>query len=99
MLQPQTCNISSSPLATLAEDDRLQVFFLLYEASAEDIKFTKSLDREKNAFDRLIDHKKRMPTSLPTFNNFSTQEMQQACGGVRVEHYLIKHTIPPHSAS
>ena len=82
MLQPQTCNIRSSPSATLAEDDRLQVFFLLYEASAEDIKFTKSLDREKNAFDRLIDHKKRMPTSLPTFNNFSTQEMQQACGGV-----------------
>ena len=69
-------------LTELSEEDRLQVFFLLYEASAEDFNFTKSLEREKDAFEKLIDHKKRMPTSLPTFNNFSTQEMQQACGGV-----------------
>ncbi|KAL7537241.1 hypothetical protein ACHAXR_007684, partial [Thalassiosira sp. AJA248-18] len=72
----------ATPSATLTEEDRLQVFFLLYEASAEDINFSKTLDREKEAFDKLIDHKKRMPIMLPTFNNFSTQEMQQSCGGV-----------------
>mmetsp|Transcript_22331 Transcript_22331/g.54087 ORF Transcript_22331/g.54087 Transcript_22331/m.54087 type:complete len:1112 (+) Transcript_22331:42-3377(+) len=74
--------IGESSSATLAEKERLQVFFLLYQASAEEINFLKSLEREKEAFKKLIDHKKRMPTSLPTFNNFSTQEMQQACGGV-----------------
>ena len=67
--------------APLAEEDRLQVSFLLYEASADDTTFLRSLDRERVAFDKLIEHKKRMPTSLPTFNNFSTQEMQQARGG------------------
>jgi DNA excision repair protein ERCC-4 len=66
----------------LPEEDRLEVFFLLYEASAEDINFLSSLDREKDAFDNLIEHKKRMPTSMSSMNNFScTQEMQQACGG------------------
>ena len=66
---------------SLAEQDRLKVFFLLYEASAEETNFLKSLEKEKYAFERLIDHKKRMPYSLPTFNNFSTQEMQHANGG------------------
>mmetsp|Transcript_5998 Transcript_5998/g.10525 ORF Transcript_5998/g.10525 Transcript_5998/m.10525 type:complete len:666 (-) Transcript_5998:26-2023(-) len=74
-------NAHVTPSTPLAEEDRLQVFFLLYESSAEDINFLKSLEREKVAFDKLIEHKKRMPTSLPTFNHFSTQEMQQACGG------------------
>ncbi len=46
------------------------------------INFLSSLDREKDAFDNLIEHKKRMPTSMSSMNNFScTQEMQQACGG------------------
>lgn len=73
---------STSFVATLAEEDRLQVFFLLYESSAEDINFLKTLEREKASFDTLIEHKKRMPTSLPSFNNFSTQEMQQSLGGM-----------------
>ena len=74
--------IYSNSLHALDESsDRLQVFFLLYEASAEESSFLQALDREKNAVERLIDHKKRMPYSLPTFNNFSTQEMQQAGGG------------------
>jgi len=64
------------------DDNRLRVFFLLYEASAEETNFLKSLEREQNAFERLIDHKKRMPHFLPSFNNFSTQEMQHANGGV-----------------
>ncbi|KAL7469107.1 hypothetical protein ACHAXS_009356 [Conticribra weissflogii] len=72
------CRTSS---VTPDEDNRLKVFFLLYEASAEETNFLKSLEREQNAFERLIDHKKRMPHSLPSFNNFSTQEMQHAYGG------------------
>lgn len=76
-----TNDSGTSNSTKLPEEDRLQVFFLLYEASAEDINFLSSLDREKEAFDTLIEHKKRMPTSI-TMNNFSsTQEIQQACGG------------------
>ena len=78
-MKPNNLGISPSP--TLAEEDRLQVFFLLYQHCAEEYNFTRSLEKEKDAFDRLIEHKKRMPTQLPTFNNFTTQEMQQACGG------------------
>jgi DNA excision repair protein ERCC-4 len=62
--------------------DKLQVFFLVYESSAEESSFLQALDSEKRAFDRLIDHQRRMPSVLPTFNNFSTQEMQLANGGV-----------------
>ncbi|KAL7515474.1 hypothetical protein ACHAXN_012795 [Cyclotella atomus] len=61
--------------------DKLQVFFLLYESSAEESSFLQTLDREKKAFDKLIDHQKRMLSAMPTFNNFTTQEMQQARGG------------------
>jgi len=75
-------DVHASSSTSLPEEDRLQVFFLLYDSSAEDINFLKLLEREKEAFDKLIDHQKRMPTIMPTFNNFSTQEMQQACGGV-----------------
>jgi DNA excision repair protein ERCC-4 len=77
MYNSAPCNSTKVP-----EEERLQVFFLLYEASAEDINFLSSLDREKKAFDTLIEHKKRMPTSMSSMNDFSsTQEMQQACGG------------------
>ncbi len=77
-----TNNSGTSKSTKLPEDDRLEVFFLLYEASAEDINFLSFLDREKDAFDTLIEHKKRMPTSMSSMNSFSsTQEMQQACGG------------------
>lgn len=77
-----TNDSGTSKSTKIPEEDRLEVFFLLYEASAEDINFLSSLDREKDAFDNLIEHKKRMPTSMSSMNNFScTQEMQQACGG------------------
>jgi DNA excision repair protein ERCC-4 len=63
------------------EKKRLQVFFLLYESCAEEISFTKALERETEAFNRLIDFKKRMPSLVSAFNSFSTQEMQQSHGG------------------
>lgn len=70
------------PSSEISKEVSLQVYFLLYENSAEDSNFLSSLEREKEAFDRLIEHTKRMPTSLPSLCTFSTQEMQQSGGGV-----------------
>lgn len=75
-------NSITSSSTELSTEDRLQVYFLLYEASAEDSNFLTSLEREKEAFDRLIEHTKRMPTTLPAFGTFSTQEMLLSSGGV-----------------
>lgn len=74
--------IYSNSIQAIDESMKLDVFFLLYESSAEESSFLQTLDREKKSFDRLIDHQKRMPSVLPTFNNFTTQEMQVARGGV-----------------
>jgi DNA excision repair protein ERCC-4 len=57
-------------------DDRMQIFFLIFAASAEQKNFTKSLEREQNAFERLIHHKKTMPP--PVLHVEGTQEMQIA---------------------
>ena len=79
----RSLEIYSNSIQAMDESiDQLQVFFLLYESSAEESSFLQILDREKKAFDRLIEHQKRMPSAMPTFNNFSTQEMQLARGGV-----------------
>ncbi len=80
----RTLEIYANTMASTSEDEkkRLQVFFLLYESCAEEIGFTKMLERESDAFNRLIDYKKRMPSLVSTFNTFSTQEMQQSHGGV-----------------
>lgn len=65
--------------SSLQPDDheRIRVFFMMFEASAEEKTFRKALEREQNAFERLIHHKKIM---APTFNTLAgtTQEMQQA---------------------
>ncbi len=39
----------------------LRVYFMLFEASAEEKNYLKSLQREQNALERLIQHKKSMP--------------------------------------
>ncbi|KAG7367621.1 ERCC4 domain containing protein [Nitzschia inconspicua] len=54
----------------------LKVYFMMFEASAEEKVFLKALQREKNAFERLIHHKKTMPP--PVLRVEGTQEMQQA---------------------
>lgn len=56
--------------------DPVRVFFLMYEASAEEKNFKKALEREQNAFERLIHHKKTMPP--PALQSLDTQEMRQA---------------------
>ena len=79
-MKPQNTGVSSQ--IAMSEEDWLQVFFLLYEASFEDVNFLKSLEREEESFDKLIDHEMRMPSVMPFFNNFSTQEMQRSRGRV-----------------
>jgi DNA excision repair protein ERCC-4 len=59
------------------ESDPIKVFFLMFEASAEEKNFVKSLEREQDSFERLIHHKKTMPTPVSQSLR-STQEMQQA---------------------
>jgi DNA excision repair protein ERCC-4 len=59
------------------DEERLRVYFMLFEASAEEKTFLKSLEREQNAFERLIHHKKTMPLPVHTLAG-TTQEMQQA---------------------
>eukprot|EP00934_Nitzschia_sp_Nitz4_P000873 Nitzschia sp. Nitz4//scaffold227_size32659//1084//3924//NITZ4_007893-RA/size32659-processed-gene-0.0-mRNA-1//1//CDS//3329542779//873//frame0 len=59
-----------------SEEEILQVYFLMYEASSEQKVFQKSLEREQSAFVRLIHHKKTMPP--PALHIEGTQEMQEA---------------------
>ncbi len=58
------------------DSDRLKLYLLSFDASAEQKIFHKSLEREKSAFVRLIHHKKTMPP--PVLRVEGTQEMQQA---------------------
>jgi DNA excision repair protein ERCC-4 len=66
--------------AALSEgrNDPIRVFFLIFEASAEEKSFKKLLEREQSAFERLIHHKKTMPP--PSLHTLESQEMQQATG-------------------
>ena len=57
---------------------RLHVFLILFEASAEEKKFLKTLEREQQSFQRLIQHKKNMAVSLFTLGATMTQEMHMA---------------------
>ena len=57
---------------------RLHVFLILFEASAEEKKFLKTLEREQQSFQRLIQHKKNMSVSLFTLGATMTQEMHMA---------------------
>jgi DNA excision repair protein ERCC-4 len=61
------------------DQERIRVFFTLFEASAEEKTFRKALEREANSFERLIHHKKTMPPPINTLTG-TTQEMQQATG-------------------
>jgi DNA excision repair protein ERCC-4 len=66
---------------------------MMFEASAEEKTFRKALEREQNAFERLIHHKKIM---APTFNTLAgtTQEMQQAMATGSVGGTYAGGTLP-----
>lgn len=59
----------------------IRVFFMLFQASAEEKSFKLALEREKNAFEKLIHHKRTMPVPLNTLAA-TTQEMQLALDNV-----------------
>jgi len=63
------------------DQNRLRVFFLLFEESSEEKLFVSSLEREQNAFEKLIQHKKSMALPLQMMGATTTQEMQQAMSG------------------
>ncbi|CAB9521783.1 DNA repair endonuclease XPF [Seminavis robusta] len=65
-----------SSLSSASREDPMRIFFLIFEASAEEKTFTKALEKEQNAFERLIHHKKTMPP--PALQTLESQEMQQA---------------------
>ncbi|KAL3914926.1 MAG: hypothetical protein SGILL_005883 [Bacillariaceae sp.] len=66
------------------QQPRLKVYFLMYEASAEQKAFYQSLEKEKGAFERLIHYKQRNNNSggalVQHTASATTQEMQQAVG-------------------
>jgi DNA excision repair protein ERCC-4 len=81
-----------SALSSRDDEDRLKVYFLVFEASAEQKNFMKSLEREQNAFERLIHHKKTMPP--PVLRVEGTQEMQQALATGSVAGTYQNGTLP-----
>jgi DNA excision repair protein ERCC-4 len=60
-----------------SDPPRLKVYFTLFEHSAEEKVFMKSLEREQNAFEKLIMHMKSMPLMVNTMTGM-TQELQQS---------------------
>ncbi len=61
--------------------DRMKVYFMLYDASSEEKNFVRALDREQNAFQLLIQHKKTMALPVNMLGPWTTQEMQLATVG------------------
>jgi DNA excision repair protein ERCC-4 len=74
------------------EGERLKVYILIFSASAEDKVFKKSLEREQNAFERLIHHKQTMPP--PVLSNEGTQELQQAAAAGAMGGTYAGGTLP-----
>ena len=58
--------------------ERLRVYFMLFEKSSEEKNYLKALEREQNAFERLIQHKKTMALPVNMLGPWTTQEMQLA---------------------
>lgn len=79
-------------LNTSEHAKRLQVYFLMFAASSEQKVFVKALEREQNAFERLIQHKKTMPP--PVLRVEGTQEMQQALANGSVAGTYQNGTLP-----
>ena len=57
---------------------KLSVYFMLFESSAEEKTYLKALEREQVAFEKLIQHKKNMAIPVNMIGPWTTQEMQNA---------------------
>lgn len=88
----RTLEIHAAVNPSTSEDDRLRIYLLMYEASAEQKVFQKTLEREQSAFVRLIHHKKTMPP--PVLHVEGTQEMQQAMKNGSVGSTYADGTLP-----
>lgn len=55
--------------------ERLKLYFLIFQGSAEQKSFSASIQREQSAFERLIRHKQSMPP--PVLSGEGSPEMQQ----------------------
>lgn len=73
--------------------EKLRVFFMLFEASAEEKTFMRTLEREQGAFERLIQHKKTMPLPVNMLAG-TTQEMQQAMSNGQVAGSYASGSLP-----
>jgi DNA excision repair protein ERCC-4 len=73
-------------------EERMKIYFLIFAASAEQKNFAKSLEREQNAFERLIHHKQTMPP--PILRVEGTQEMQLAMATGTVAGTYNDGTLP-----
>jgi len=71
-----------SACSILPDENRLHVYFMLFEASSEEKNYLKALEREQNAFERLIQHKKTMSLPLNVMGPYTTQEILEAGPGV-----------------
>ena len=58
---------------------KCRVYFMVFKNSSEERCFLQSLEREQNAFERLIDHKRTMPLPVRVLGG-TTQEIMQAQG-------------------
>jgi len=70
-----TCSTSSTD-NNKNDEDSLFVYFMVYADSSEEMSYMKSIEREKNAFDRLIEHKRTMCVPTYTLDSNATQMMQ-----------------------
>ena len=59
----------------------IHVYFMMFESSSEEKNYLRALEREQNAFERLIQHRKTMPLPVNTIGPLLTQEIQLAGGG------------------
>ncbi len=68
-------------------EERLRVYFMLFEKSSEEKNYLRALEREQNAFEKLIQHKKTMALPVNMLGPWTTQEMQLANGNGVVGSY------------
>jgi len=79
--------------AIRASESPLKVYFLIFKASAEEKSFLKTLEREKEAFEKLIHHKKTMPPPA-IHDSTTTQELRYAMEEGCVESTYMNGTLP-----
>jgi len=71
----------------------IKSYFLIFDASAEEKTFMKALEKEQQAFERLVQHKMTMPPPL-LHDTTTTQEIQQAVAQGSASSTYLDGTLP-----